>query len=170
MRIRLDRRDFEFFIVSCWSMWYDRNKIKHENSGYTPLEIVQFVRRFVGFLRSNMYKLVGSGVEEENTVLGPWQVPLAGWINLALRMGFEKIILEGDSLNVIKGLQSSEQVRSACSDVCREIQNLFPSFAEVKTSHVSREANSLADRLCHDFAIDAFGYTALPFDFKKSCN
>ncbi len=40
---RMDAELFEFVVVLCWSLWYNRNKVLHKQEGSTHTETFQFV-------------------------------------------------------------------------------------------------------------------------------
>ncbi|XP_012448836.1 uncharacterized protein LOC105772032 [Gossypium raimondii] len=65
----------------------------------------------------------------------------------ALDMGFRKVVLEGDSLKVIKKLNSNIVDRFVLSPISQHIQVLAGSFEEVTYLFVPREANKAAHEL-----------------------
>ncbi|MBA0811109.1 hypothetical protein Gohar_003040, partial [Gossypium harknessii] len=65
----------------------------------------------------------------------------------ALDMGFRKVVLEGDSLTVIKKLNSNIVDRSVLSPISQHIQVLAGSFEEVTYLFVPKKANKAAHEL-----------------------
>lgn len=96
-RIRLDRMEFEVFVISCWSLWYHRNKVRHDNVVSSPMETVQFVFNYTAFHRSNMYKPVGVAARSPETVQGPWSPPPPGWY----KVNFDAAVPKHDALGGI---------------------------------------------------------------------
>ncbi|MBA0848268.1 hypothetical protein Goshw_030386, partial [Gossypium schwendimanii] len=68
----------------------------------------------------------------------------------ALDMGFRKVVLEGDSLTVIKKLNLNIVDRSVLSPISQHILFLAGSFKEVTYPFVPREANKAAHELAMD--------------------
>ncbi|MBA0670438.1 hypothetical protein Goklo_029648 [Gossypium klotzschianum] len=68
----------------------------------------------------------------------------------ALDMGFRKVILEGDSLTVIKKLNSNTVDISVLSPIYQHIHFLAGFFKEVTYIFVPREANKAAHELAMD--------------------
>ncbi|MBA0746748.1 hypothetical protein Gogos_009239, partial [Gossypium gossypioides] len=65
----------------------------------------------------------------------------------ALDMGFRKVVLEGDSLTVIKKLNSIITDRSVLSPISQHIRELAGALKEVTYNFVPREANKAAHEL-----------------------
>lgn len=65
----------------------------------------------------------------------------------ALDMGFRNLILEGDSLTVIKKLTSNKMDRSILSPISQNIRSLERFFEKVSYQFVSREINRAAHAL-----------------------
>ncbi|MBA0692896.1 hypothetical protein Goari_010419 [Gossypium aridum] len=68
-------------------------------------------------------------------------------LHFALDMGFRKVVLEGDSLTVIKKLNSIVADRSVLSPISQHIRVLAGVFEEVTYNFVPREANKAAHEL-----------------------
>lgn len=78
VRVRLDGQEFGLFVLSCWSIWYCRNKLVHDQQLFTPLDTYHYVVQHWNFLKSNMFKPVGRSVTNSETVHGPWKKPPMG--------------------------------------------------------------------------------------------
>ncbi|MFQ6661854.1 hypothetical protein Gotur_029875 [Gossypium turneri] len=62
----------------------------------------------------------------------------------ALDMGFRKVVLEGDSLTVIKKLVSNSTDRSVLCHISQHIQGLAGAFEKITYNFIPREANRAA--------------------------
>lgn len=74
---------------------------------------------------------------------------VAAWRNLSFccEQGFQKIILEGDSLNVIKALQREEGCWSKYGQIIKDMQALIRTLQCCEANHIRREANGVTHRL-----------------------
>lgn len=82
-------------------------------------------------------------------------------------MGYDKIILEGDALLVINNLRAVSGPRSTNGNVYSAVHQMLCKFADFQVRHVRREANRLANQLCHHFVVYSHGYLSLPFEFHE---
>lgn len=55
----VDKSQFRIFLIGCWNLWFNRNKVGHHGKGFDVMESVEFVLRFAGFQRSNIYQPTG---------------------------------------------------------------------------------------------------------------
>ncbi|KAK5836891.1 hypothetical protein PVK06_012696 [Gossypium arboreum] len=99
--------------------------------------------------------------DEEGQILGACTYPIADVANafvaearvcewalyFVLDMGFRNLILEGDSLTVIKKLTSNKMDRSILSPISQNILSLERFFEKVSYQFVSREINRAAHAL-----------------------
>ena len=74
---------------------------------------------------------------------------LAAAITLAFanNLGVTRVILEGDSLVVIKALKEEEQLLSPTGLLLKDVKMLSQSFQKLLYSHTKREGNSVAHSL-----------------------
>lgn len=99
VRERREGRDFAFFVVSCWSLWYNRNKIVHEQKSEDPLDTLRFVRNYIEIVEMFYSKsgnlnsmLVGS-----NAI---WEAPT----NWTIKVNFDasiKLRLGGGGIGIV---------------------------------------------------------------------
>jgi hypothetical protein len=68
-------------------------------------------------------------------------------LSFCCEQGFQKIILEGDSLNVIKDLQQEEGCWSKYGQIIEDMQVLIRTLQCCKVNHIWREANGVVHRL-----------------------
>ena len=68
-------------------------------------------------------------------------------LSFALEVGVKRAILEGDSLNVIKGLMKEETMLVPLGLLIEDAKRLSHSFDELCYSHTKRECNVLAHNL-----------------------
>ena len=71
---------------------------------------------------------------------------LAG-VSMAIHMGIQKIILEGDNLTVINAINGTWKTPWRIKDTIEEIKEMLKKFTFYKTSHCYREGNRAADFL-----------------------
>ena len=62
-------------------------------------------------------------------------------------LGMQRVILEGDSLIIIKALREEEQFFSPIGLLLEDVRRLSLSFQELLYSHTKREGNSVAHNL-----------------------
>lgn len=97
VRVRLDGQEFGLFVLSCWSIWYCRNKLVHDQQLFTPLDTYHYVVQHWNFLKSNMFKPVGRSVTNSETVHGPWKKPPMG----QTKLNFDAVVLKHGGLGGI---------------------------------------------------------------------
>lgn len=68
-------------------------------------------------------------------------------IKKGLSMGFQKVILEGDSLSIIKKCLDSEIDGSKISAYIRDIKPFRSQFTDIRFFHVHRSSNQVAHLL-----------------------
>ncbi|XP_075662965.1 uncharacterized protein LOC142632452 [Castanea sativa] len=69
----------------------------------------------------------------------------AGWaLAFALEIGVKRVVLEGDSLNVIKGLTKEKKLLVPMGLLIEDAKKLSYCFDELLYSHTERECNTLA--------------------------
>lgn len=70
-------------------------------------------------------------------------------LKVGLENGWDRVIVEGDSLSVIKKCQSKSPDRSQIGALISNIQHLGSFFHDLKFSYVPRSGNTLAHDLAH---------------------
>ncbi|KAK8483503.1 hypothetical protein V6N13_035159 [Hibiscus sabdariffa] len=68
-------------------------------------------------------------------------------VSLAIDLGFQSVQIEGDSLSIIKKLQSATLDKSVISPIINDICVLMGSFEEITFSFVNRAGNAAAHEL-----------------------
>ncbi|KAK8490128.1 hypothetical protein V6N13_097283 [Hibiscus sabdariffa] len=68
-------------------------------------------------------------------------------VSLAIDLGFRSVQIEGDSLSVIKKLQSVAADKSIISPIIDDIRVLVGSFEEITISFVNQAGNAAAHEL-----------------------
>ncbi|KAA3462160.1 reverse transcriptase [Gossypium australe] len=71
-------------------------------------------------------------------------------IIMAEEMGFQEICVEGDSLTIIKQINSLEDDRSNINNLIKEIMGRLPKFRVLNFRHVPREANRAAHEMASE--------------------
>ena len=61
--------------------------------------------------------------------------------------GFDNVILEGDSMEVVQSLQGEEQSWAQAGHLIEDTKRNLGAYRSWKVQHVRREANTAADRL-----------------------
>ena len=79
-------------------------------------------------------------------------------IKLCLSLGIRKIILEGDSLQVVHALQASNGGQFVIGPIVEDARHLCRQFSDFEVKHVLRGANGEAHRLAK-LALSQEGYT-----------
>ncbi|KAL3830578.1 hypothetical protein ACJIZ3_019380 [Penstemon smallii] len=184
VRKNLDSKDFGFFSSLCWWIWFSRNKLMWEDRDTQPQILVNsvrgFHRRFVASRsitpstasnRSNLHWIPpssnyikinfdaavgnsGDGVAETTAALRA--------VQFAIESGWQRIILEGDCLNVIKGIVIREASLSSVGCILEEIKVLCRSFSSFSACHTIRENNRAAHELARLAYLDSCFYPVLP--------
>lgn len=86
---------------------------------------------------------------------------------LAKEMGYQQVVLEGDSLLVVQGINSSNQHSGVADHLYQQINGLLSFFDIVLVRHIRREANGLADKLSRNIGTNSNGFGALPFEYTE---
>ena len=66
-------------------------------------------------------------------------------IKLVVDLGYSKLWLEGDSMNIINTLNNKNAISWSIEATIMEIKTLIQKFDKVAISHIYREANGVAD-------------------------
>lgn len=66
---------------------------------------------------------------------------------MRVNLGFQRIIIEGDSLSIVKKCKQDESDRSEICVHIRNIKSLSSAFQWIHIQYIEREANRLADNL-----------------------
>ncbi|KAA3478601.1 reverse transcriptase [Gossypium australe] len=114
--------------ISIWSLWYRRNKLIHEGVRFNLIEVLGFIQDpFVAEARAYERALI-----------------------LALDMDSRRVVVEGDSLSVIKSIKKREEDRSILRPITQNICQLETRFDEISYLHVRRSANGVAHHLAKE--------------------
>lgn len=80
-------------------------------------------------------------------------------LDVALSIGLDRVILEGDALGVIQAISRKDEDFSLLGNITKDIQLKMSSFSYCNVQHVRREANEVANRavkralLCNEFTV-----------------
>ena len=66
-------------------------------------------------------------------------------IKLVVELGYSKLWLEGDSLNIINTLNNKNAISWSIEAMIMEIKTLIQKFEKVAISHIYHEANGVSD-------------------------
>ena len=75
---------------------------------------------------------------------------------LGKELGFDRLILEGDSETVIKAILGDYMDCSYLGHVLKDIKFLFSSFSFISVKHIHREGNYVAHKLARRAIRDPF--------------
>ena len=65
----------------------------------------------------------------------------------AKELGFDRVIVEGDSANTITSINGGQMDLSAMGHVLLDIKSLFSCFSYISVQHINREGNCVAHKL-----------------------
>ena len=65
----------------------------------------------------------------------------------AKELGFDRVIVEGDSANTITSINGGHMDHSALGHVLLDLKRLFSSFSRISVKHINREGNYVAHKL-----------------------
>ena len=68
-------------------------------------------------------------------------------ISFAQGLGFTSFVLEGDSINIIKALQSDDESLSPYGHILSSAKSMVVAGSSIKYSHVGRSGNNVAHNL-----------------------
>ncbi|KAA3486162.1 reverse transcriptase [Gossypium australe] len=152
--------------ISLWSLWYKRNKLIHEGVRFNLIEVLGFIQEegrlkfnfdasyssdtkiaitavIVRDLRGN---LKGAETYLFDNVADPFVAEARACeraLILALDMDSRRVVVEGDSLSVIKSIKKREEDRSILRPITQNICQLETRFDEISYLHVRRSANGV---------------------------
>lgn len=66
-------------------------------------------------------------------------------MKLVVDLGFSKLWLEGDSLNIVNIINNKNSISWSIEAIVKEIKSLIQKFEKVVISHTFQEANGVAD-------------------------
>ena len=70
----------------------------------------------------------------------------------AKELGFDRVIVEGDSTNTITSINGGHMDYSTLGHVLMDIKCLFSSFSYISVKHINREDNCVAHKLARQAA------------------
>nr|POF03737.1 putative ribonuclease h protein [Quercus suber] len=184
-------------VTIAWSLWSNRNSVRHGSPKKTPEAIVQWASHYLqdfaaatvsssvilepvsvtwsppppfvlkinvdGALdKSRCSAGIGVVIRDEagcivaamgkqcHVPLGPLEVEAKAFetgLQLAWDLGLQNVILEGDSLVMVRALCGQSAPPSSVDSLCLGIQMISSEFHSVNVSHVRRQGNRLAHSL-----------------------
>ncbi|PPD92765.1 hypothetical protein GOBAR_DD10294 [Gossypium barbadense] len=162
--LAMDNNFKKLSAISLWALWYKRNKMVNEGLKFELHELVGFVQSYDQDLRFTIAKDLTTAVlarDFEGLVMGACTVSnddiadafvaearaCERALYFARDMGFRKVVLEGDSITVIKKLKTNAIDRSILSPISQHIRVSTEGFEEVTYNFVPREVNKAAHAL-----------------------
>ncbi|MBA0845285.1 hypothetical protein Goarm_000072 [Gossypium armourianum] len=156
----------QIFCCALWAIWGDRNKKIHEGKVSNGTEVANFINSYINEINSLGKRDLNRTGEKQR-----WSYPQENFIKInfdgaydksqnrnsllrAIQIGTGKgwqfLILEGDSLAIIKKCKSKGQDRSMVGAYIYDIQQEIYGFDNIRFQHTPRSANNLA----HIFATE----------------
>ncbi|KAK8656319.1 hypothetical protein V6N13_098273 [Hibiscus sabdariffa] len=135
-------------------VWYARNKMVYEGTVPSIAHTLSFV---VAFLREDDMRH-SQICRRPPRIQGQWLAPAPNAevlaclvaVNFARDLGFTRVVIEGDSLTVIKKCQSENIDASLISPLIVDIKEVSKVFVSVSYGFVHREANGAAHVLAQE--------------------
>ncbi|KAK8535167.1 hypothetical protein V6N12_056696 [Hibiscus sabdariffa] len=130
-------------MVTLWAVWHARNKRVHEGTVATVHGTLSFI---TAFIRENatVCPPLSPGVLEESVT---WQIPADGAITFAKELGFRRVVIEGDSLTVVKKVCSLTSDGSLISPIIYDIRAVAREFVSIGFQFIHRTGNNVAHAL-----------------------
>ncbi|KAL0432984.1 UNVERIFIED_CONTAM: putative mitochondrial protein [Sesamum latifolium] len=176
---KLDKSDFNLFLVICWSIWWCRNQrwAQNEVVSVSPEQTIAFARNYLSAFSGD----IGIGViarDSQGQCLAwtalrihknilpataeAWAARIA--IQFAARHGWPNIVLEVDSAPLHVQLATFSDRLSNIGPI---VHDTLASFSHCSFSLVRRSANVVAHTLARNAVGNEEGTNILPF---HSCN
>nr|POE69120.1 hypothetical protein CFP56_69218 [Quercus suber] len=134
-------------VTIAWSLWSNRNSVRHRGLRKTPEAIVQWASHYlcsagIGVvIRDEAGRIVAAMGKQCHVPLGPLEVEAKAFetgLQLAWDLGLQNVILEGDSLVMVRALCGQSVPPSSVDSLCLGIQMISSKFHSVNVSHVRR--------------------------------
>ncbi|KAL4273256.1 hypothetical protein GQ457_13G013200 [Hibiscus cannabinus] len=132
------------------SVRYSRNKLVHDGVRTSTDESTTFVEAFI---------------QEQDAPKANPNVCVNMVVSFAKDLGFRRRMIEGDSLTIIKRINSDRPDRSPISSIVHDIRVLSGDFKRISFAFVRREANSAAHvlaRECRSYPVPCYWLEEAP--------
>ncbi|KAL0430792.1 UNVERIFIED_CONTAM: putative mitochondrial protein [Sesamum radiatum] len=183
---KLDKTDFNLFLVICWAIWWCRNQRWAQNEVVSPEQTIAFARNYLCAFSAMFRETsdIGIGVIARDSQgqclawtalrlhknISPataeaWAARIA--IQFAARHGWPNIVLEVDCAPLHVQLVTFSDRLSNIGPIVHDILALSSSFSHCSFSLVRRSANEVAHTLARNAVSNEEGTNILPI---HSCN
>ncbi|XP_075645031.1 pyruvate, phosphate dikinase, chloroplastic-like [Castanea sativa] len=111
-------------------------------------------------IRDNAGRLIATLCKHFHVLLGPIETEAKAFeagLQLAWDLGLQNIVLEGDSLVILRALYALSNPPSSVDSLCLGMQLIYSEFHSVNVSHVQRQRNKPAHLLAK-FALSIHDY------------
>ncbi|KAA3475300.1 reverse transcriptase [Gossypium australe] len=168
-----DYQNRQLIAISIWALWYRRNNLSQENLGvsYRSLSTELWNPPVIGFIKINFDatfqidsrtstttvlasdsegEVVGAETYLFEDVVDAFVAEARAYeraILFAIKMGFRRLLVEGDSPSIIKKLKTKGEDRSILRPIIQHIRILENSFGNVSYLFVPRLVNAVAHSL-----------------------
>ncbi|MBA0804402.1 hypothetical protein Gohar_003989 [Gossypium harknessii] len=162
--------------IAFWALWFNRSSIYHEGAGKNAHGVISFIKAYI----TEIDRLENATSTMHFSVDKKWEPPVVRnaeglimaacthlneyimdstvavacaylqSITFAEDLGFRKIIVEGDSLIVIKKMRTPVDDKSCISAPVKEVKARIRSFESLNFSFVPRCANNAAHVLAEE--------------------
>ncbi|POO01051.1 hypothetical protein TorRG33x02_032340 [Trema orientale] len=174
----------EVFVVTLWSLWKERNNVKHGSRGRRPNKVQESAGRFLHEFQQTRLKVDGALLPKNRPVCDKWKCPLAGHLKLNVDAAIDSTsnsigvggVLKDNNGNVIDALgYAAHMLESDCLSAVMaanakvglsteailigDIQSLFLDCQVGSCSFVARESNTMAHTLAKLYFKDDFMFS-----------
>ncbi|KAK8717719.1 hypothetical protein V6N13_044977 [Hibiscus sabdariffa] len=139
-------------MVTFWAIWYARNKMVHEGNvpsiahTHSLLSWLSFEKMICAALKS----VVGLQRSKDSDAFQAKALACLVAVNFARDLGFTRVVIEGDSLTVIKKCQLKNIDASLISPLIADIKEVSKFFVSVSYGFVHRETNDAVHLLAQE--------------------
>ncbi|KAK8660181.1 hypothetical protein V6N13_051115 [Hibiscus sabdariffa] len=163
----------KLFLVSLWPIWSHRNKRVHENVSQSPTDLASYIVNYIHEFDATIDSQVSAPAHAPSTqyysdfegfILAASSVPhlhiltpkiaeavaCKQEMSLALELDFQKVIVEGDALSVIKKISVPSIDMLDTFALVSNIKETSKDFVALSFCHVNRRRNEAAHLLARE--------------------
>ncbi|XP_042964700.1 uncharacterized protein LOC122298922 [Carya illinoinensis] len=156
LEVTKETKELLLFAITTWNLWKRRNEAVFQGHLTHPSSVVNQSQQLVGvgvILRDWKSKVLATFRMKQDLFPDPHMAEAFAAlqaVNFCKSLGYQDIILEGDSLLVVEGLKSKSDDLNYTGLITADTKDILNTFNSWSTRHIVRSINVVAHALSKD--------------------